>query len=87
MNETAVINPPLCKLTTIDNPFHPVDERDLWERYDLDHGHNCDALVWRVGGISNDWEEAEIRRAENQAIDDIIRMDLECKYRKVIIEE
>ncbi len=87
MTDEQFIKPPMYKLTTIDNPFHPVYERDDWERFDSDKGYNCDALVWRVGGISNDWTESEIRRAENSAIDDIIRMDLECIYRKVLIEE
>ena len=79
--------PPLYKLTTIDNPFHPVDERDQWERFDLDHGYNTDALVEKLSGFSDDMTEAEIRRAENDVMDDLVRLDLECKYRKVLIEE
>ena len=81
------IKVPLYKLTTIDNPFHPVDERDAWERYDLDKGYNTDAYVSRIAGFTDLLSETEQRRAENKAIDDIIRLDLECKYRKVLIEE
>lgn len=77
----------MYKLTTIDNPYHPVNERDKWENFDHDKGYNCDALVWKIAGFSNDEEEAEIRRAENYAIDFIIEHDLECVYRKILIEE
>lgn len=82
-----VVMPPLYKLTTMDNPFHPVDERDAWEQYDLDHGYCTDAYLARVSGFSDDMTEAEIRRLENSAMDDIIRLDLECHYKKILIEE
>lgn len=87
MDEDKVLMPPMYKLTTMDNPYHPVDERENWERYDRDKGYNCDALVWQIAGFSNQEEEAEIRRAENDAIDFIIAHDLECIYKKVLIED
>ena len=87
MDDEKIVTPPLYKLTTIDNPFHPVDERDQWEQFDLDHGYGTDAYLNRVSGFSDDWTEAETRRRENQAMDDIIRLDLECIYKKVLIEE
>ena len=78
---------PMYKLTTVDNPYHPVKERDNWERWDVEHGHNTDGLVYSISGYSDYWTEAEKRRAENDAIDDIIRLDLELKYKKVLIED
>lgn len=77
---------PVYKLTTIDNPYHPVEQRDLWEQWDLDHGHYTDALLDRITGNTLSLSEAEAQRIENDAIDDIIRLDLECKYRKVLVE-
>lgn len=85
MNVEKLVRPPLYKLTTIDNPFHPVDERDAWEQYDLEHGYNTDALMWRISGISDDMTESEKRRAENRAINDMIRFN--GFYKKVLIEE
>ena len=93
MDEDEVNLPPLYKLTTIDNPFHPVDERDEWERYDLDHGYGTDAYLARVSGFSDYATEAENRRAENAAIDDVIRLEKEVfgeedrKYKKILIKE
>ena len=74
-------------ITTIDNPFHPLDEYDQWLRFDEDHGYYTNNYLARVAGTSIDLSDAENQRAVNSAIDDIIRLDLLNIYKKVLIEE
>ena len=78
---------PTYMLTTIDNPFHPLKEYDQWLRYDEDNGHYTWNYLTRVAGTSDYLTDAENQRALNAAIDDIIRLDLECKYKKVLVDE
>ena len=78
---------PTYMLTTIDNPFHPLKEYDEWLRYDEDHGHYTWNFVTRVAGTGDYLSEAENQRAINSAIDEILAHDIECKYRKVLIDE
>lgn len=78
---------PVYMITTIDNPFHPLDEYDQWLRFDEDHGYYTNNYLARVAGTSIDLSDAENQRAVNSAIDDIIRLDLLNIYKKVLIEE
>ena len=78
---------PVYMITTIDNPFHPLDEYDQWLRFDEDHGYYTNNYLARVAGTSIDLSDAENQRAVNSAIDDIIRLDLLNVYKKVLIEE
>jgi hypothetical protein len=78
---------PTYKLTTIDNPYHPVNERDKWEQYDMEKGYYTDALVYKIAGYSTDATEGQQQRAENDAIEFILKHDLELKYKKVLIED
>jgi len=85
--EDETISIPTYMLTTIDNPFHPLNEYDNWLRFDEDHGYYTNEYLARVMGTSEYFTEIEEQLAVNQAIDDIIRLDLENIYKKVLIEE
>jgi len=79
------IGTPVYKLTTIDNPFHPVDQFDDWLRYDEDHGYYTLNYLARIAGTSVHLTEAENQRIENDAINDICRLDLLGIYKRIKI--
>jgi hypothetical protein len=78
---------PTYMLTTIDNPFHPLNEYDDWLRFDEDHGYYTWNYIARVAGTSDYLSDAENQRAINSAIDDIIRLDLQCIYKKILVDD
>lgn len=73
-------------LTTIDNPFHPLDEYDEWLRYDQDHGYFTNEYLARVAPESIYLTDAENQMIVNSAIDEICRLDLLGIYKRVIVD-
>ena len=69
----------MVALTTVDNPFDPIDDFDNWYAFDLLKGHDSCGLLARVDTLSDKEYELEVERA----IDDIIEYDLEKKFVKV----
>jgi len=74
------------KLTTIDNPFHPVDQYDDWRRFDEDHGYYTLSYLDRIAGTSPYLTEVENQRLENDAVNEICRLDLLGIYKRVKIQ-
>lgn len=73
-------------LTTIDNPYDPFTQFDEWFLYDETKGHHSCQLLARVAKTANDLPDS-INAAEiESAIDRIIRLDPELKYKKVVKE-
>lgn len=73
----------VCAITTIDNPFDPIDQFDSWLDYDLLSGHNCCAVLARFAKTSSKLSEKENCVAIEIAIDEIVLNDLEGIYKKV----
>lgn len=72
-----------CALTTVDNPYDPIDQFDQWFLFDTDKGYcTCDYLA-RIAHtsdmLSDDENDAEIERA----MDEIINNDFRGIYLKV----
>lgn len=83
---------PLYKLTTKDNPFHPVDEYENWVRFDEDHGYFTNNLLDRVGGIDDYNTEGVWTRKVNEAVDWFVNFvviavgyNTESEYVRVIV--
>ena len=74
-------------ITTIDNPFDPIEDFDSWYNFDMDKGYNTCAYLARLVFTSDSLSEAENDRAVEMAIDDIIRYDFMNIYRKVKVPE
>lgn len=70
-------------ITTVDNPFSPFDQPDEWYTWDVTHGYYSRELLARIARVSDDMSDADIELITSQAIDDIIRLDLTNRYRKV----
>lgn len=74
-------------ITTIDNPFDPIEDFDSWYNFDMDKGYNTCAYLARLVFTSDSLSEAENDRAVEMAIDDIIQYDFMNIYRKVKVPE
>lgn len=74
----------LCRLTTTDNPYDPFDEFDKWYLWDVQHGYHTSAYLGRVARTSGDLSEVDDNSANEQAIDEIVELNLVGIYRKVV---
>ena len=74
-------------LTTIDNPYNPFEQFDLWLLFDKEKGYNTCEYLARIVNLTNDMSEKEIEVVTDKAIDDIIVNDPFGIYKKVTIED
>lgn len=74
-------------LTTIDNPYNPFEQFDLWLLFDKEKGYNTCEYLARIVNLTNDMSEKEIEVATDKAIDDIIVNDPFGIYKKVMNED
>lgn len=71
-------------LTTLDNPFSPIEEFDAWLNYDTNHGYNSCAYLARIVRSSDELSDTDQNQAIEDAIDEIIKLNLTGNYKKVI---
>ena len=62
-------------LTTIDNPFHPFNEFDLWLKFDKLHCYNSSELLDRFVRTSDALSDADQELAYEEAIDHIVESE------------
>ena len=74
-------------LTTIDNPYNPFEQFDLWLLFDKEKGYNTCEYLARIVNLTNDMSEKEIEVATDKAIDEIIVNDPFGIYKKVTSED
>ena len=70
-------------ITTVDNPFSPFEQPNEWYTWDVSHGYYSRELLARIAHVSDDMSDSDIELITSQAIDDIVRLDLTNRYRKV----
>ncbi len=81
-------------LTTKDNPWNPFTQYDEWDAWDRTNGWHIEngrvalgyytsAYLARVAVTSEDISPAQYTRAINQAIDEIVSLNLTGNYAKV----
>ena len=80
MNNT---NDDSVMLSTLDNPYDPFTQYDEWFVFDTEHGYNCCSLLARVSQFSIEFDEQKEKEIVNEAIDKIIKMNLNGKFIKV----
>ena len=76
LNSLIIIPDEDVMLTTMDNPFSPIDDYDQWRIWDIEHGYNTEDLIARLADVdpleaytvvSNRILEAKIAIASNDA--------------------
>ena len=70
-------------LTTIDNPFNPFTNFDDWYAFDTSKGYNTCAYLERICNSSENFTEEEENQAINEAIDEIVKMNILGIYVKI----
>lgn len=70
-------------LTTEDNPYDPFDEFEEWFNFDVTHGYHTCAYLARVTTTSTDLTEADQLEATNEAIEEILELNLTGNYQVV----
>lgn len=83
--ETTV---PEAMLTTIDNEFDPFEEFSEWYSRDLrlasqQNRRPCSGYLAIIAACSDDLSENEFNQVMNDAIDEIVELDLSGTFKKV----
>lgn len=71
-------------ITTIDNPYDPLDEFEKWYLFDIEQGYNTCAYLARLTHTSDKFTDKENDEEIERAIDEILLNDFTGMYRKVI---
>lgn len=74
---------PEMMLTTIDNPFSPFTQWDEWKRYDEDKKYYTCSYLARIAKTSDDLSEADYNKAIDDAIEEIVSLNINGMYTKV----
>lgn len=74
-------------LTTIDNPYDPRDEFEMWYAHDRTMGHNTLELLGRVVRIADDMSPADQDDSRDAAIEEIIMENVSGVHKKVMLPD
>ena len=66
---------PIVALSTIDNPYDPIDDFDHWLDYDLLAGYNCSEVLSRLAFTSDSLSDVENDQIIEDAIDSLVSND------------
>ena len=70
-------------LTTIDNPFDPIEYFSSWRQFDEEKGYYSLAYLARIAKLSDDMSQKEEDNEIERAIDEIILYNPLGIYKKV----
>ena len=70
-------------LTTLDNPFNPFTQYDEWYAFDESNGYHTCGYLARIARVSEELSEQEESVAIEDAIDEIIKLNVLGIYKKV----
>lgn len=70
-------------ITTTDNPFSPFTQFREWYKFDIEHGYYTSEWLAKLSSASNGLSESLNEMSDENAIDEMIRLNLTGKYKKV----
>ena len=70
-------------LSTSDNPYNPYTDYRNWYAFDSQHGYHTPEYLARIAKTSDDLSDADQSQAIDQAIDEIVKLNLLGIYIKV----
>ena len=71
-------------LTTIDNPYDPLDDFTAWFLFDDEKGYHSCAYLGRIARTSDSLSDEQNMEEIEKAIDEIIKYDFLNIYKKVV---
>ena len=74
-------------LTTEDNPFNPFTQYEEWNDFDESQGYYTNAYLARVANLAESLSDEETNYELNNAIDEILKMNVLGIYKKVTPED
>ncbi len=74
-------------LTTIDNPFSPFTQFEDWFAFDVSNGYHSSSYLARIVNSSEEISQADEDLLVENAIDEIVRLNILGIYRKVTKED
>ncbi len=79
MNENRIV-----AITTIDNPYDPIDDFEHWFQFDVDKGYYTSSSIARLINNKSGLTQEEIEIDTEKAIDRLIELDPLCIYKKIV---
>jgi len=70
-------------LTTFDNPYNPLDDFESWFNFEVSKGYDSCGVLAREARTSSLLSDEENNEEIERAIDQIIKEDPICRYRKI----
>jgi hypothetical protein len=71
-------------LTTVDNPWNPFTDYEEWYQFDHDKGYDTPGYLARIAIVTFDLSDTEVDDTIEQAIDEIVRLNINGMYRKAV---
>ena len=72
-----------ARLTTTDNPYDPFTQFRQWYSFDEQKGYHTCSYLARIARISNGISDDDNERTIEEAIDEIIALNITGNYKKV----
>ena len=72
-------------LTTSDNPYNPHTQFDQWKAFDEQQGYNSCAYLARIAKDAEDLSPLDEAIVIEQAIDEIVEMNVLGNYEKFVV--
>ncbi|HEI0617248.1 TPA: hypothetical protein SIF56_004461 [Escherichia coli] len=70
-------------LTTVDNPYDPRTQYDLWLDWDHDNMYFTQEYLARLLNLSPDLDEYEVEQLIDETIEEILELDVLGIYKKI----
>lgn len=77
----------VAMLTTADNPYNPFKQYDAWYYYDRAMGYFTPEYLARIANTSSALTDAQNDQIIDDAINEIVAINLTGNYRKVYEDE